>query len=141
MRTINTDLIEKIILINDKFLKFAREYIFDWTNLTTTQFNILGEIILNKWLSVNELKDKLIVSAPALSQLLNRMEKSSLIERTLWKNDKRETNITPTKIWIELYEKINSKYIKIADEKFWILNENDKKSALKLFENIEKIIN
>ena len=97
MRTINTDLIEKILEVNDKFIKFAENNIFKWSDLTPTQFNILWEIILNDWLWVNELKEKLIVSAPALSQLLGRMEKSGLIERSLAKNDKREIKIKPTK--------------------------------------------
>gem|GEM_PF-4926444 len=41
MRTIDTDLIEKILKVNDLFLKFAQSHIFHETQLTPTQFNIL----------------------------------------------------------------------------------------------------
>lgn len=140
MRTINTDLIEKILLINDKFLKFAREFIFDGSDITPTQFNILWEIILHKELSVNDLKQKLIISSPALSQLLNRMEKSLLIERSLGKTDKREIKLKPTKKAITLYAELNKKYIKLAWEKLWNIKDTDKEIILKILEWIEKVV-
>jgi DNA-binding MarR family transcriptional regulator len=140
MRTINTDLIEKIILVNEKLLKFSRENIFKNTDLTPSQFNILWEIIAHNWLWVNKIKEKLIISAPALSQLLNRMEKQELIERKLWKIDKREIKITATKKAISLYNELNKKYISLADNKLSFLNEADKENMLKLLENIEKTI-
>jgi DNA-binding MarR family transcriptional regulator len=140
MRTINTDLIEKIILVNEKLLKFSRENIFKNTDLTPSQFNILWEIIAHNWLWVNKIKEKLIISSPALSQLLNRMEKQELIERKLWKIDKREIKITATKKAISLYNELNKKYISLADNKLSFLNEADKENMLKLLENIEKTI-
>jgi DNA-binding MarR family transcriptional regulator len=140
MRTINTDLIEKIILVNEKLLKFSRENIFKNTDLTPSQFNILWEIIAHNWLWVNKIKEKLIISATALSQLLNRMEKQELIERKLWKIDKREIKITATKKAISLYNELNKKYISLADNKLSFLNEADKENMLKLLENIEKTI-
>lgn len=140
MRTINTDLIEKILLVNDKFLKFADKNIFAWTELTPTQFNILWEIILSKEMLVNELKDKLIISAPALSQLLNRMEKSWLITRKLGKLDKREIKLAPTKKAIKLYEELNEKYIRLAWEKFIDIKDKDKEIMIKFLEYIEKVV-
>lgn len=140
MKTVNTDLIEKILLVNDKLIKFADKNIFNNTNLTPTQFNILGEIILNKKLTINNLKEKLIISAPALSQLLNRMEKQKLIERQIWKKDKREITLISTKIGKELYKEINEKYIELADKKFWVLKDTDKGNMIKLLWKIEEII-
>lgn len=140
MRTINTDLIEKILLINNKFLKFARKFIFDGTDITPTQFNILWEIILHKELSINDLKQKLIISSPALSQLLNRMEKSLLIERSLGKIDKREIKLKPTKKAITIYEELNKKYIKLAWEKFWNIKDSDKEMIMKILEWIENVV-
>lgn len=140
MRTINTDLIEKILKVNDIFLKFAQNNIFEWTWLTPTQFNILWEIIAWDWLLINDLKEKLIISAPALSQLLNRMEKSWFIERKLGKNDKREIKIIPTKIAIETYNTINEKYISIAWEKLWSIKDKDKEIMIKFLDYIENTI-
>ncbi len=140
MRTINTDLIEKILKVNDIFLKFAQSNIFHWTGLTPTQFNILWEIILENWLLINHLKEKLIISPPALSQLLNRMEKSWFIERKLSKTDKREIKISPTKKAIELYNTINEKYITIAWEKLWNIKDKDKEIMIKFLDYIENNI-
>lgn len=140
MRTINTDLIEKILKVNDIFLKFAQSNIFHWTGLTPTQFNILWEIILENWLLINHLKERLIISPPALSQLLNRMEKSWFIERKLSKTDKREIKISPTKKAIELYNAINEKYITIAWEKLWNIKDKDKEIMIKFLDYIENNI-
>lgn len=118
MRNIYTDMIEEILKLNDLLLKLANEKIFKNTSLTPTQFNILWEIIHHNWLEVNELKEKLIISAPALSQILNRMEKSKLIERKIGKTDRRSILILPLKPAIKLYNDINNEYVKLADSIF-----------------------
>jgi hypothetical protein len=41
MRTINTDLIEKIIELNNVILKFAEKELFNNSEITITQFNML----------------------------------------------------------------------------------------------------
>lgn len=141
MTTINTDLIEKILFLNDKILKYANENIFNWTPLTPVQFNILGEIIVNNWIWISKLKEKLIISAPALSQILNRMEVSWLIQRELNKTNKREIKIIPTKDAIDLYNKLNKIYISLVDEKLSFIPDEDKATTLALLKNIENIIN
>lgn len=140
MRTIDTDLIEKILKVNDSFLKFAQNHLFTGTELTPTQFNILWEIIVHEWLFIHVLKEKLIISAPALSQLLNRMEKSWFIQRELSKNDKREIKIFPTPKAIEIYHSINDKYIAMAWEKFWNIKQKDKEIMIKFLDYIENQI-
>lgn len=140
MRTLDTDLIEKILKVNDTFLKFAQNHIFEGSGLTPTQFNILWEIIFHNGLLINELKEKLIVSAPALSQLLNRMEKSWFIERMLGRMDKREIKIIPTQKAKQIYEELNEKYIAIAWEKFANIKQKDKEIMIKFLDYIENQI-
>lgn len=140
MRTLDTDLIEKILKVNDTFLKFAQNHIFEGSCLTPTQFNILWEIIFHNGLLINELKEKLIVSAPALSQLLNRMEKSWFIERMLGRMDKREIKIIPTQKAKQIYEELNEKYIAIAWEKFANIKQKDKEIMIKFLDYIENQI-
>ena len=140
MRTLDTDLIEKILTVNDTFLKFAQNHIFEGSGLTPTQFNILWEIIFHNGLLINELKEKLIVSAPALSQLLNRMEKSWFIERMLGRMDKREIKIIPTQKAKQIYEELNEKYIAIAWEKFANIKQKDKEIMIKFLDYIENQI-
>lgn len=76
MRSIDTDIIEQILLLNNMLLKISEKTLFRDISLTPQQFNVLGEIILAKKMSVNVLKEKLILSSPALSQMLKRMEKA-----------------------------------------------------------------
>lgn len=140
MRTIETDLIEKILFVNDKLIKFANEKIFNNTRLTPSQFNILWEIISNNWLKINDLKQKLIISAPALSQTLGRMEKSELIIRDLSKEDKRETVIIASKKWEELYNKLNKEYISLSKERLKNISKEEIKNMLHILDNIEKTI-
>lgn len=140
MRTIETDLIEKILFVNDKLIKFANENIFNNTRLTPSQFNILWEIISNNWLKINDLKQKLIISAPALSQTLGRMEKSELIIRVLSKEDKRETVIKASKKWEELYNKLNKEYISLSKERLKNISKEEIKNMLHILDNIEKTI-
>lgn len=140
MRTLDTDLIEKILKVNDTFLKFAQNHIFEGSELTPTQFNILWEIIFHNGLLIHELKEKLIVSAPALSQLLNRMEKSWFIERMLGRMDKREIKIIPTQKAKQIYEELNEKYIAIAWEKFANIKQKDKEIMIKFLDYIENQI-
>ncbi len=79
MKTINTELIEKISTLNEKVIKFSEIKVFKETGITLGQFNILSELIDNNLKTINELKVNLLVSAPALSQILWRMELSWLI--------------------------------------------------------------
>lgn len=140
MQNINTQLIEKILKVNDVLIKFSQSNIFTGTDITPTQFNILWEIILHNWLPVNTLKEKLIISAPALSQLLNRMEKSWLIERKLGKTDKREIILFPTSKAKKLYQELNEKYIFLVEQKLWSIKEKDKEIMIKFLDYIEKQI-
>lgn len=139
MKTINTDLIEKILQVNSKIIKFAEKELFNNSEITITQFNILWEIILNKEISINSLKDKLIISAPAISQLLNRLEKWWYIERQLSKNDKRETTVYPTKKAIYEYNKLNKKYLEIVETKLCFLDNKDKQFVIDFLDKIEKV--
>lgn len=140
MRTIDTDIIEEILLINNKLLKFAENNIFKDSTLTPSQFNILWETILHKSINISNLKKKLIITAPALSQMINRMEKSGFIERSLDIQDKRWINIKATEKWINIYNKLNKKYLMVAEEKFWVLGENEKKDILTKLKYINNII-
>lgn len=140
MTTINTQLIEKILKVNDVLIKFSQNHIFSGTDITPTQFNILWEIILHHWLFVYELKEKLIISAPALSQILNRMEKSWLIERKLGKTDKREITLSPTSKAKKLYQELNEKYILLAEQKLWNIKDKDKEIMIKFLDYVENTI-
>jgi len=140
MENINTILVEKILWLNDKIIKFAEKNIFNNTELTPTQFNILWEIIKHKSITINDLKDLLIISAPAISQLINRMEKNELIKRSFWV-DRREIVLTPTKKAVILYNELNLKYVEITNEKLQVLKNEEKTLLIEMLKKIETNIN
>lgn len=140
MENINTILVEKILWLNDKIIKFAKKNIFNNTELTPTQFNILWEIIKHKSITINDLKDLLIISAPAISQLINRMEKNELIKRSFWV-DRREIVLTPTKKAVILYNELNLKYVEITNEKLQVLKNEEKTLLIEMLKKIETNIN
>lgn len=138
MKTINTELIERISILNEKVIKFAEIKVFKETGITLWQYNILSELIDNNLKTINELKANLLVSAPALSQILWRMELNWLISREINKQNKRETNINITKKAQTLYNEISKKYNDITQVKLSNFWENDKKQLIKLLDELEK---
>lgn len=140
MRTIETDIIEKVILIWEKIKKYWDNSIFTKNWITILQFNILWEILSKKWCTIKELKSNLIVSSASLSQTLDRMEKAEFIERSLGKEDKREIFLTATKKWETLYTQLNEKYISEAIEKFSNVPQNKKVEILRNLDMIEELI-
>jgi len=138
MNTINTQLVEKILQMGELFTKFGQTHIFADTELTPLQFNILGEIIFHNGLTISTLRENIILSASSISQLLWRMEKMGLIERHLWKKDKREILLTATPKAEKLYHELNEKYIAMANEKLGHISQSQKKEFLAFLEKIEK---
>ena len=137
---LNTHIIEKIIYLAWKIEKFWENQVFKPNNITVLQFNILGVILADNAKTINDIKKKLIVSAPSVSQVLNRMEKKSLIKRVYGKWDRREVYIEITDKWVQTYNNVNKQYIELADKKMKKLSIEDKKKLLELLEKLEKLI-
>jgi DNA-binding MarR family transcriptional regulator len=91
-------------------------------------------------MSVNVLKDKLILSSPALSQMLKRMENAWYIKRVLWVKDKREVEILPTKLWKELYDQINQKYFDLATQTLTEISWEKKEECFTTLCELQKIL-
>lgn len=138
MNNLSADLIETIFRVNDRLLQFTQKNIFALSLLTPTQYRILWEILQTNGIWLNILKEKMIMSAPALSQILWRMEKSGLIERQLSKTDKREMKIKPTKKAKWEYEKVHSNYNNFLEQKLSQIKDKDKEIMIKFLEYIEK---
>lgn len=142
MKSNNIKLLEKISNLNEKIEKFSDINIFRESWMTLWQFQLLKQLIENKVTTINDLKTNLIVSAPALSQILWRMELSWLITREINKENKRETNIIITKKAIKIYEELSQKYNDMTHKKLSNLSEDDKNKLIKLLDELnEKCFN
>lgn len=141
MKSNNIKLLEKISNLNEKIEKFSDINIFRESWMTLWQFQLLKQLIENKVTTINDLKTNLIVSAPALSQILWRMELSWLITREINKENKRETNIIITKKAINLYEELSKKYNNLMSLKLSKIEDDKIKDLLKILKDIEKNYN
>ena len=70
--------------------------IWDRENLTVTQLRLLGHLRDQEGLSNAELADRLYVTRPSVSALLERLERGGFIRREVSPNDRRGINI-----WLE----------------------------------------
>lgn len=70
--------------------------IWDRENLTVTQLRLLGHLRDQEGLSNAELADRLYVTRPSVSALLERLERGGYIRREVSPNDRRGINI-----WLE----------------------------------------
>lgn len=141
MKSSNIKLLERISNLNEKIEKFSDINIFRESWMTLWQYQLLKQLIENKVSTINDLKANLIVSAPALSQILWRMELTWLISREINKYNKRETNIVVTPKAIELYQEISKKYNNLMSSKLSKFEDNQIKELNKLLKEIEKNYN
>lgn len=70
--------------------------LWDTENLTVTQLRLLGHLFEQEGLSNAELADRLYVTRPSVSALLERLERGGFIRREVSQNDRRGINI-----WLE----------------------------------------
>lgn len=70
--------------------------IWDRENLTVTQLRLLGHLRDQEGLSNAELAERLYVTRPSVSALLERLERAGFIRREVAPNDRRGINI-----WLE----------------------------------------
>lgn len=141
MKSSNIKLLERISNLNEKIEKFSDINIFRESWMTLWQYQLLKQLIENKVSTINDLKTNLIVSAPALSQILWRMELTWLISREINKYNKRETNIIVTPKALELYQEISKKYNNLMSSKLSKFDDSQIKELNKLLKDIEKNYN
>jgi DNA-binding MarR family transcriptional regulator len=77
-------------------LDSIRLRIWDRENLTVTQLRLLGQLLDQGGLSNAELADRLYVTRPSVSALLERLERGGFIRREVSPNDRRGIQI-----WLE----------------------------------------
>jgi DNA-binding MarR family transcriptional regulator len=74
----------------------VRLMIWDRENLTVTQLRLLGHLLQQEGLSNAELAERLYVTRPSVSALLERLERGGFIRREVSSSDRRGISI-----WLE----------------------------------------
>lgn len=70
-----------------------RLMLWDRENLTVTQLRLLGHLFENEGMGNAELADRLYVTRPSVSALLERLERGAFIRREVSPNDRRGIQI------------------------------------------------
>lgn len=138
--TIDTNIIEQIIILSSMINKLGEKEIFKPNNITTLQFNILGTILIDGAKTINDIKTKLIVSSASLSQTINRMEKAGFLSRIYGKGDKREVYIEIKQLGTDTYNKCNKIYLKMAAEKLDDFSNENKEVLYGLLKELSSVI-
>ncbi|MGH2609918.1 MAG: MarR family transcriptional regulator [Tepidiformaceae bacterium] len=71
----------------------ARLMLWDRENLTVTQLRLLGHLYENEGMGNAELADRLYVTRPSVSALLERLERGAFLRREVSPNDRRGIRI------------------------------------------------
>lgn len=121
--------------------KEGRQILVD-INITVPQFTALQILINNGSLTIGELSQHMSLACSTLTDLIDRMEKSLLVERKRDKKDKRVVIVTVLPKGYEVLEEVLNKrreYLKGMLENFSLMDmENLNKSLEKLYTDMEK---
>ena len=103
----------------------GREILSDF-NITVPQFTALQILIHDGGLTIGELSQKMGLACSTITDLIDRMEKSELVERKKDEKDKRVVRINVLDKGYEILEKVLEKRIEFLDKKLTNLDDNQK---------------
>lgn len=106
-------------------LDAIRMRIWDRENLTVTQLRLLGHLLDQGGLSNAELAERLYVTRPSVSALLERLERGGFIRREVSPNDRRGIQIWLEPKGIEVQENLREEIRDYVGGLFEGLNEQE----------------
>lgn len=99
--------------------------IWDRENLTVTQLRLLGHLLDQGGLSNAELAERLYVTRPSVSALLERLERGGFIRREVSPNDRRGIQIWLEPRGVEVQESLREEIRGYAGSLFEGMDETD----------------
>jgi DNA-binding MarR family transcriptional regulator len=119
--------------------KFSRIYasILAHVNLTLPQFVLLTHLVQHKTISMTEISAKLHISKPAVTNLVDRLEKHGFLKRLPHPNDRRvyligiqpkgdrvvrETQVHAFGILLKAFDQFNAKEQKVISQFYALLS-------------------
>jgi DNA-binding MarR family transcriptional regulator len=127
------------LIIKKKSSDFFKKY-----GITEVQFNVLELIFFQKennpGLTQIELSKMMMVNRANITTLVDRMEKSGLVERCDFKGDRRYNMIAITDKGLKKFKEIEKNYIKEIDEIINVLDANEISQLIKICGKLRKKI-
>jgi len=135
--SINREAMLSIVKTSNLLLKTASKF-FSRYVITDVQFNIL--MILKdeqKGLNQQELSEKLIVTKSNVVGLIDRMEKTGLVERQKHPTDRRCHTVALTKLGLEMLARVEDSYLAEVDRIMSVLDLESKKNLILTAKKLE----
>lgn len=103
--------------------------------LTMAQFDVLAHVGVAPGLTQQELADSLLVTKGNVCQLLDRMEKSELIER---RSEGRANRLFLTNVGQDLFDRIVPEHEDVIAGKFGALTPDEQSQLLSLLRKLDQ---
>lgn len=122
----------RLMIILFKSYQTLVEYIKDDLkdiNFDLNEFSVFEVIYHYKCITINEIKDKVLVASSSLSYILDKLERKGLIERTKDEDDKRVTHVCLTTKGTEVSLNIFPRHYEELTKAFDVLTDEEKEVA------------
>jgi MarR family transcriptional regulator, organic hydroperoxide resistance regulator len=122
--------------------KMAREFIsrqvknIEKKNLTMSQVLILEMLYPDHKVIMKHIADVLKISTPAVTGLVDKLEKMDYIARNRDSKDRRVIKIEIMELGIEIVEKIQEQRMKMIEEFFSVLDEDEREMYIKIIRKV-----
>lgn len=121
----------EILKLNNAYVNYRNKRLNE-IGLTSSQTEVLREILTNPGITINELKNNLNLSQSTISGIVKRLEKKNIIFKIIDESDTRKSSISPSKFALDLETKLQI----IADETNKKIFKNMSKKEIEIFENL-----
>lgn len=113
-------------------------------NLSQGEYLVLRNIWLSNsgkqgYLKAADLSDKLELSRPSITRILNELERRGYITRNIDKRDRRSINIDLTEAGLEALESANRGNLDIAEKLVESLGDSDADKLIELIDRLAEI--
>lgn len=138
--TINREALVSIMKTSNLLVKAAGKFFSNFV-ITDAQFNIL--MILKqepKGINQQELSEKLLVTKSNVVGLIDRMEKSGLVERKKHSTDRRCHTVMLSKLGLEMLAKVEDSYHSEVDRIMSVLDVESKKNLILITKKLETVL-
>ncbi len=131
---------QKLIpLISREFIRRQAKNV-EKKNITPSQMLILEFINLKKRVIMKEIAKKLKISTPAVTGLVDRLEKMKLLKRVRDEKDRRAINIEITEQGKQIAKKISDERINTLKALFDVLSDKERDEYIKITRKITQNI-
>lgn len=118
-------------------LRACGHFLYYQTGGKAGQRRILVTLLKREGLTQKELQEALEISSGALSEILQKMEEASLVERKKCCDDKRQVKLALTPVGKGMALRVRAQYIHTLERMFECLNGQEK---ARLGEILEKLV-